>query len=164
MVTDETAATGKRSVKIVDAPGLQFTYNPHYTYGVNYPEGRLRNGFSLRIEQNSEISFEWRDWSEGPYQTGPNFSISNGELRVGNSAPVKLPLDQWVHFQIRAGIGQQFDGHWTLTVAAPGQAPREFKGLDFRSSKFKKLTWLGFTSNATRATAFYLDDFTLDLE
>ncbi|MBC8373882.1 MAG: hypothetical protein H8E53_09840 [Planctomycetes bacterium] len=30
VVTDETAAAGERSLKIVDAPGLRNAFNPHY--------------------------------------------------------------------------------------------------------------------------------------
>ena len=34
--------------------------------------------------------------------------------------------------------------------------------LAWVSSKFKRLTWIGFTSNADAKTVFYLDDFVLE--
>jgi hypothetical protein len=34
VVTDETAAAGERSLKIVDAPGLRNAFNPHYVYAL----------------------------------------------------------------------------------------------------------------------------------
>ncbi|MGD8500746.1 MAG: right-handed parallel beta-helix repeat-containing protein, partial [Phycisphaerales bacterium] len=44
-VTDETAADGRHSLKIVDAPGLQHTYNPHYVYKPNHGTGITRCSF-----------------------------------------------------------------------------------------------------------------------
>jgi len=46
-------------------------------------------------------------------------------------------------------------------VTLPGQRPKRFKGLNNGSKKFEKLTWVGFTSNATNKTVFYLDNLEL---
>ena len=102
-ITDETAANSKRSVKIVDAPGLQHVYNPHYTIGVNYTKGVVSNTFDLRVEKDSNVSFEWRDYSGGAYKTGPSFNIRDGVLRTGQ-VKLKLPMDQWVHIEIVAKL------------------------------------------------------------
>jgi hypothetical protein len=40
----------------------------------------------------------------------------------------------------------------------PGEPPRAFTGLKDGSRAFEKLTWLGFTSNATDKTVFYVDN------
>ena len=48
-----------------------------------------------------------------------------------------------------------------MSVTLPGQRPRRFKGLKNGSTKFEKLTWVGFTSNATNKTVFYLDNLEL---
>jgi hypothetical protein len=47
-------------------------------------------------------------------------------------------------------------------VTLPGQAPREFARQAFQSATFKKLTWVGFSSNATAKTVFFLDNFILE--
>jgi hypothetical protein len=39
IVTDETAAFSKRSLKIIDAPCLQNTWNPHYVYQLKHSNG-----------------------------------------------------------------------------------------------------------------------------
>jgi hypothetical protein len=109
------------------------------------------------------VSFEWRDWSEAQYQTGPHFAIRDAQLRAGGQT-LSLPLGQWVHVEITAGLGKSSDGKWTLKATLPGQPPREFKGLAYGSTKFKKFTWLGFSSNANRATVFYLDNLAVNVK
>ena len=48
VLTDQTAASGQRSLMITDAPGLDKTYNPHFMYrGMNYKQGRVVNAFHL---------------------------------------------------------------------------------------------------------------------
>jgi hypothetical protein len=46
-------------------------------------------------------------------------------------------------------------------VTLPGRQRKEFTGLPNANEKFEQLTWLGFTSNATRQTVFYLDNIEL---
>ena len=49
-------------------------------------------------------------------------------------------------------------GKWDLTVTLPGKSPVTFEGLMNGSEKFDKLTWVGFVSNATKQTVFYVDN------
>jgi len=161
LITDETAATGKHSLKITDAPGLSAAHNPHLYYQPSFTNGVVSNSFDLRIEKASMIDFEWRDTSAGDYQTGIHLRIRDGRLQVGESA-MALPPGQWVHFELTAGLGKASTGKWSLTVRVPGQPPREFKDQPFAKPQFKKLTWVGFTSNATKTTAFHLDNFNLN--
>ena len=161
LVTDATAASGRRSVKFTDAPGLNDIWKPHLCQSMNYSEGRVQSTFDLRLENGANVSFEWRDWSQSKYETGPHFSIRNSQLHVGNQV-LDLPQSQWAHFQINAGLGPQDTGKWTLSVTVPGKSPRNFDGLPMGSAKFKKLTWIGFSSNADAATMFYLDNFAVE--
>ncbi|MDD4870431.1 MAG: right-handed parallel beta-helix repeat-containing protein [Kiritimatiellae bacterium] len=158
VVTDETAADSKRSLKVTDAPGLRDTWKPHLCQRTKFTESLVRNTFDLRIEKDSNISYEWRDWSEPQYQTGPHVIIHDGKLCVGGKDVLTLPQSQWVHFEITAGLGKSGTGQWTLIVSIPGQPPQEFKSLSYSSPKFKKLTWIGFSSNANKATVFYIDN------
>ena len=66
VVTDETAATGKRSLKIADASGLRHQYNPHYVYQLKHSRGTTRCAFDIRIGENVRINHEWRDWRNTP--------------------------------------------------------------------------------------------------
>jgi len=160
-VTDETAAAGRRSVKIVDAPGLRSAFNPHFVYMPNHSDGITRCGFDIRIGRGVQLNHEWRDWRGSPYHVGPSLWINGTKLQVSGKTLLELPLDKWVHFEITAAIGKKSKGTWDLKVTLPGQRPAEFKNLKNRSEKFDKLTWLGFTSNATKKTVFYLDNLRL---
>lgn len=164
LVTSETAASGKQCLKITDAPGLQHAYNPHYTFSsANYKEGVVSNAFDLRVEPGASVQFEWRDWRGSPYRTGPQFAIHDGQLRFAGKTKLEIPVGTWVKFEITSRLGTAEDGKWQLVVTIPGQQPHRFDDLSWADPKFEQLTWLGFTSNATAKTAFYLDDFSLRL-
>lgn len=160
-VTAETAASGKQSLKVTDAPGLSRVYNPHLVYSpLSYRPLPSRNAFDLRIDPKSHFRFEWRDYSDGDYRTGVTFLIHNGRLMVGPNATMDLPIGAWIHFEIDdAPAGERHQ--WTLRVTLPGQAPRVFANLAAERPGFKRLTWIGFTSVANEKTAFYLDNFEL---
>jgi len=158
-VTDDTAAVGKHSVKITDAPGLSFRWKPHLCARVRFERGLVENRFFLRLEPGDDVTFEWRDWSAAQYETGPQLFIRNHQLHAGGRKLLDLPTNQWLRFEISATVGQPDSHHWTLKLTIPGQSPREFDDLPIASPRFKQLTWLGFTSNADAATVFYLDDF-----
>ena len=160
-VTDETAAGGKHSLKIVDAPGLQHAYNPHYVYKPNHGTGTTRCSFDMRIEEGVQINHEWRDWRSSPYRVGPRLWVNGTKLQIASRALMDLPVGKWVHFEITAALANKDEGTWDLTVTLPGQPSRRFEDLKNGSSKFEKLTWVGFTSNATNKTIFYLDNLEL---
>ncbi|UCG56520.1 MAG: right-handed parallel beta-helix repeat-containing protein [Phycisphaerales bacterium] len=161
VVTDETAAAGKRSLKIIDAPGLQHAYNPHCVYQVSHSKGTTRCAFDMRVGEGARINHEWRDWRSSPYRVGPSFWVEGTKLNIRGRTLLQLPIDEWVHFEIWAGLGKQNNGAWDMAVTLPGQTPRHFKRLKNGSAKFEQLTWLGFTSNATNRTTFYLDNLEL---
>ncbi len=160
-VTDETAASGKHSLKIQDAPGLQFIFNPHLVYSPNHQDGVTRFGFAMRVEKGVVMYHEWRDWRVQPYRVGPSFWVRNNSLLVGDKELLRLPVGQWVQFEVVAGVGSKVNGTWDLIVTLPGQQPQKFAGLKNGSAEFKVLTWLGFSSSATEKTVFYLDDLHL---
>jgi len=161
VVTEETAATGRRSVKITDAPGLANTWNPHLCWKVNYAKGNIENSFYLRVEKASMVDFEWRDWSENPYKVALHFAIRDGRLKLDNDTSLDLPVNQWVQFGISGVAGKENAGKWTMSVKLPGQEPLEYKDMPYSNKAFSKLTWIGFISNAAEKTSFFLDDFSL---
>ncbi len=162
-VTDEVAATGTRSLKVVDAPGLSQSFNPHFYYRPVHTEGTTRCSFDLRIEPGAHLYHEWRT-ETSPYLVGPSLWVQNGTLRVGGRDLLPIPDGQWVRIEIAACLGPVATGKWELTVTVPGSQPRRFRDLNFGSPEFKQLHWLGFVSQATEAVVWYLDNVTLTNE
>ena len=117
--------------------------------------------FALRAEPGADIIHEWRDWGEAPYKIGPRFTIKGGQLYLGSMAVLDIPSGVWVHYRVRAAIGKGAAGRWDLIVTLPGQPPHRFQNLANGSPDFAALTWVGFVSNATAKTVFYLDDLDL---
>ena len=160
-VTDETAASGKHSLKFTDAPGLANAYDPHLVFPINHTAGVTTLDFALRVEPGAEIVHEWRDWRGQPYKTGPEFTIKARHLLVGGHPMMDIPSGVWVRCRVRAAIGRGRAGKWDLTVTLPGEPPHLFDGLTNINPDFGALTWIGFVSNATEKTVFYLDDLDL---
>lgn len=160
-VTDEVAASGHHSLKVVDAPGLQFRYNPHFVYLPNHTDGITTCSFDMRLGAGVEMYYEWRDWRKSPYDVGPAFRIEQGGLWVGGRQLMELPVGEWIHFEVVGGVGSRCTGKWDLTVTPPGEEPRRFTGLMNGSPGFEVLTWMGFSSNADADTVFYLDNVEL---
>jgi len=159
-VSAEAASSGKRSLKVTDSPDFEHGYNPHFFYVPHHREGITKFAFDMRIEPGTVMYQEWRD-DANPYNVGPTVSVSGGKLHVNGQPPLDLPVGQWVHFEIAAGLGPQSTGTWDLAVTLPGQPPKTFKGLANGKPDWKKLDWLGFSSSATHATVFYLDNLEL---
>lgn len=161
-VSAEKAATGKQSMKIADAAGLKFSYNPHFAYAPNHGSGTTTCKFDLLVEPRVNLQYEWRDWRGSPYQVGPNFGIRQCKLFAGGKEVMELPDDKWVSLEVTADLGEGNSGKWDLTVTPAGGEPKEFKGLGNGGAKFEQLTWLGFTSNATSESVFYLDNLGIE--
>jgi hypothetical protein len=161
VVTEETAASGKHSLLIQDAPGLQFVFNPHLVYTPNYKSGTAHCSYDMRVGPGVNMYNEWRSWDLQPYRVGPTLWISGGKLQVGGQSVLDVPVDTWFHVEITAKVGADADGKWDLTVTLPGQEPKRFPGLSVGDPTFKNLTWVGWSSMATEKTVFYLDNIEL---
>ena len=163
-VVDNKSAVGERCLKVADAAGLKFSYNPHFAYAPNHVSGVTTCRFDLLVEPQANIQYEWRDWRGSPYQVGPNLSIRQCQLFVGGKTVMELPADKWVTFEISADLGEGNSGKWSLAVTPAGAETKELKGLANGGSKFEQLTWVGFTSNATSESVFYLDNLSIENE
>ena len=153
-------AGGKRSLKVVDAPGLAHGFNPHFFYQPHHTAGTTRCAFDMRIEPGVVMYHEWRD-DASPYRIGPSLWLQGGKLRAGGKQLMELPTGVWVHVEITAGLGGQSTGTWDLAVTLPGRQPEVFRGLPNGSPEWRKLDWLGFSSSANQKTVYYLDNIEL---
>ncbi len=158
-VTDELAASGKRSLKVTDAPGLRAAFLPMLTYIPHHRSGATICLFKIYIDDQTYFQHEWRDDAQ-PFLAGPSFVIQNGKLRVGKQQ-FDIPAKQWVTIGVRAGLGDNADGKWDLSIGVTGRPPEVIRGLACRDRQWNRLDWLGFVSQAQIATTFYLDDVEL---
>jgi len=163
-VSGEKAATGRQSLKVADATGLKFSYNPHFAYAPNHASGVTTCSFALMVEPRVKLNYEWRDWRCSPYQVGPSLVVDGCRLIVRGETLLELPADRWVRFEISADLGADNSGKWDLTVASEGGAAKRFEGIENGGGKFEQLTWVGFTSNATGESVFYVDDLSIENE
>lgn len=161
-VTEEQAATGKRSLKFQDQAGLDQPWNPHIWYSPNLYEGFIRLQYDLRLEPGAEFCNELRD-AANPYRVGPSVSTdAKGALTARGKPVTTLPANAWVHFDITTSLGKQSTHKWNLTVTIPHQAPVTLTDLPC-DQDWKALEWLGFISNSTTRLAFFLDNVKLEL-
>lgn len=124
-VSEDAAASGKRSLKIVDAPGMQAAFDPHFFYTPRHREGTTHASFDLRAEPGVDVIHEWRDGAS-PYRVGPNLRVVGGKLSANGAELMDIAAGQWAHFEIEAGLGQASAGTWGLSVALLGQPPVAF--------------------------------------
>lgn len=159
-VTDEVAHSGKKSLKFTDAPGGKFSYNPHVYWEPHFKNGTIGETFWLRLEAGSIVSHEWRD-NGSPYRTGPSIYIeADGTLKAGQTVLRKLPQGQWLKFTITCPLGDGANGSWELNVSLPDGFA--VIGTFPCNKEFRSLDWLGFISNASDKSVWYLDDLQVE--
>lgn len=157
-VTEETAASGKRSLKFTDAPGQRNGFDPHLYYEPHFTTGMIEARVALRLEAGAVLVHDWRTGGH-PYHSGPSLRIDgDGRLTVHGKELLRVPTGHWFTLTITTGLGAEANGTWTLTVTLPGVTePQRFTGLPC-SKEFRSLDWIGYISDATQAAVFYLDD------
>ncbi len=175
VVTDETAAEGPHSLKVVDAPGLSQPWIPYVAYSPNYSAGLATASFCLRLEAGAEIDLAWRGHHpRKEFSVGPQVLVQSGRLLVGGNDVATIPLATWVRFEMKARLGALDPGignagaaaygFWQLRVEVPGQEALVLKQLRHVDPEFRDLTQVMFVSTATQKTAFYIDSVRITCE
>lgn len=164
-ISEDQAASGKRSLKITDAPDLNPTWDPHIVLKPDYKTGRITVAFQVRMEKTAKFFLDWRGPGQD-YTTGPSLTFENGYLTVRQTKKrLPLPADTWARVEITTTLGPASEppGKWTLTYTLPGQPPQILKDIPCDST-WNELAWLGFVSTAKEKTSFWLDDLTVIAE
>jgi len=159
-VTTDKAASGEKSLKIADAPGLKNVWDPHMFYQTFINKGTARLRFKLYVGVGAIPWIEWRDGNY-PYNVGPSLRVDERDQLVANGkALMNLPREKWIEFAIECPLGKQANGKYDLTVLLPGDEVKRFPQLSCDPA-FKRLCWLGFVGLATTKGEFYVDDIDL---
>jgi hypothetical protein len=154
-VTDAVSASGKHSLKVQDRADLKAAFNPHFYWDPHYSEGSAELAFRIRLEPGADVICEWRDASH-PYRTGPSLRFRDKTLSARGAKLAEIPDHTWIAVRMRARVGQPEKG-WNLTVEWPGSQPHQIDRLPCDPT-WKEVRWVGFSSQGTRPTVFYLDD------
>ncbi len=160
-VSDERADKGRHSLKFRDGPGQKHPFNPHVYYRTRFTSGLMVGRFSLWIDENTTLYYQWRDYGKG-FSSGPTVRIlPGGRLVFGDDELMVLPRGQWIRFKVTCRLGAEAPLAFDLEVDLPGDAPpKRIAGLVCEPG-FKKLDWLGLVANGTQETVFYVDQLEL---
>ncbi len=161
-VTDEVAAGGRRSLKLKDAAGLRFSYNPHLVLLPRYTSGVATVGFDFRMDPGAQFYVEWRDDGQD-YRTGPSVHFGgDGTMRIKNGPRVEgIATGQWMRLELSAGLGPNATGNCEVRLRGPGEAaPRVWRDVPCEAgwTDFARLV-ISMTSDAD--TALYLDNLSV---
>ncbi|MBL7223289.1 MAG: right-handed parallel beta-helix repeat-containing protein, partial [Candidatus Brocadiae bacterium] len=160
VVTDEAAATGKRSLKITDSSAAKPSWQPHFYYQPHFTEGTVRQSFRVLLRPGCSFFTEWRDETGYPGNIGPSVRLDgHGNVTASGRKLATVPVGKWVRVDIECALGQKGKGAaYTVTLTVPGSKPQRFENLRFSGDDFHAVHWLGFVSIAESDTVFFLDD------
>lgn len=173
-VTDEAAAGGTKSLKLTDAAGLKYHWQPHLYFTTRpHTTGKVRFACDLlnRAKSPSECILAIRDFSlgQGKYLEGPSLTLkADGSLLSCGKPLTTLPLGKWVHLEIVIDMGQAdmtiaASKGYRLVLDVAGQPKQVYEGLPYLNPAFGKLTWFGFSSSGSPGAVFYVDNIQLGL-
>ncbi len=107
VVTDETAAKGGQSLKVVDAPGLSRNWIPYVSYAPAYDSGLATVEFWLRLERGAVMDYCWRGRHPArAFSVGPSMRFKNGQLFLPDGTDIAIPAGQWVKLRTTTRLGE----------------------------------------------------------
>ena len=155
-VTEETAASGKQSLRVAERPGVKLSFVPYITYPLEMEQGVLKAGFDLRWETGALFVYEWRD-DPYNYSLGPCLTTdAAGHLKANGQPIMDLTPGQWVRFDMTCGLGKQHTGKYELMVKPAGGEAKTFTVA--HAEKFETLNCIVVMSNTQGESVFYLDN------
>jgi len=161
-VSDERAASGRRSLKITDSAALKPSWEPHFYYEPHLKSGAARQRFDVWIATNAQFFTEWRDTGVYPQNIGPSVRFDgDGRVTAGGRELTRLPPETWARVEIEAALGRNAPRVFKLTLKPAGGDAQVFANLPISGTGFHELHWLGFSSTAAAETAFFIDNLEL---
>ncbi|MEN6642686.1 MAG: right-handed parallel beta-helix repeat-containing protein [Armatimonadia bacterium] len=167
--TDETAFTGKQSLKIQDMPDLGRVFYPYAYYKGTVEKGEVDLSFALKqaADRPGEFSVEFRDYANkapGVFSSGPTLVLTNqGKLMAGAHQVATLPLGQWSQLRLIFKLGEPEDQSYQLTITLPDKTATTLT-LPFAKPEFTTVTDLYLVANDTKNAVTYLDDLNLTVK
>ena len=94
-MTDKTAASGTKSLRLADGPDLGAPWQPHLIAKIGAEQGSVRIRWSFRTDDKAHPQFECRDYKQDgarPYAVGP--SITSSETQAMLEGCQRLSLSE----------------------------------------------------------------------
>lgn len=149
-VTEKTAASGKRSLEIIDD---KKDWRPHVYRSVARNKGVCTLSFALMFEDKAQPRLELRG-----NEAGPNVRIlADGVLAASDKPLLKLEEGKWHRIEVVMQLGKGRTLHeYTVAVTPSGGERRTFT-LPL-PKKFTAFYWIGIHSCGNKGR-YYVDDF-----
>ncbi len=153
-VTSAKSRTGRLSLCVEDREAAFYPYLE--INGIR--SGRhARLSFSIAGEEKTHTRFAIRDGRSDQLTEGFLLTLRNGVLSVPGRVLAKLEPGQWCDVEIEAEFDNAQARPWKVTVRPVGGSATvaEVPNLDGR---FRRMTWIVFTSDAKEPARWWLDD------
>jgi hypothetical protein len=166
VVTDESAASGQKSLKFTDTEGPQEAWQPEMSYLPRLVDGVAVCSFDVRLEPGAIFQHDWRsDWTGR--RVGPRIKLNDkGELSVGNdeTALMQVPASEWLHIEVECTLGKAaaIPATFNVAVTVAGQATKRFENLPCLYRRFRSAERCWFMSPAKKDAVFYVDNIHIE--
>jgi hypothetical protein len=166
-VTEETAASGRKSLKFTDAANLKYGFQPHLVFTTRpYTNGVVRFACDIlnSAEHPSECFVGLRDYTQKKfeYREGPSIVLrADGTLAAAGKPLTKLPLDKWIHLNVELNLSNSAQRSYRLAVTFAGEKEQVFDAVPYLHAEFSQLTWFGFSTSGKPGAVFYVDNIHL---
>ena len=160
-VVSNIPAFGTQCLAVTDAPGLAYTFYPFFNYTLSDLTGSLNYTFNIRLAADTKMYHEWRDYPGGNYVAGPSLWFERCQLKVNGTVLANVPSNQWLRVEVWCSTTNYASQGWKLGLTQPGQATQWFANLHTGGTNWSRLNWMGWVSEATNTTTFWLDSFSM---
>jgi len=160
IVSDETAASGRRSVKFIDGSRELRYYAPELIYDLHFTKGTAVLSFDVRLEAGAVFRCDLRD-ERSIDGVGPSVVFAQGKLRVGDRELMEVREGQWFHVELEAPLGGD-GGKFDIAVTLPGEATKRFEDLPFHDPGVFQAHRCFLSAYATEHGVFFLDNIHIE--
>lgn len=153
-ITDETAATGRRSLRFTDGPNYAKPFYPYINPALPAVPltGQVRVLLALKLDEAATVVVECRDREK----SGPLVRFDGGgKVIVDGQQRASFPPGSWFTLELRLSLEE----HWYEgAIIIPGQEPQPLGRLPYRTSEFRRPDRLYLVGEGTVKSVFYVDD------